>query len=713
LILLATGISAIEEELLGQIEAQRCYNRDILTDVAREVKPETIVLSPYLPGEEDLFQIILSLRNLGKRIIFLPGDPKQQDAQDWMVKLIPYGVYDYVYDPVTATSIIKRIQTPATLGDIPHGIVKASQEGGSRFAKDVVGSIKAKEQHKGLINAIRNRKKSRQTEIRDTERYPGSWFVKTGYIEDRKFIKKPIKTPGDVTPGTWDAAVVPCWPANDIRTLRRSMKSRTALIVVIKGTREHLEAGADKVVKKVTPEIIDEITATSNRLKDLWRQSESDPLTGAYTRRFFQLWLTEEQKRQTPFAVCLMDLDHFKKVNDTYGHDAGDAVLKTFAQFLRDNLRQSDVVCRFGGEEFVIGLPATKQGQAYILLDRLRQQWQERTVIHGGANIKTTFSAGIAEYSPGIDVIKLADEQLYEAKSKGRNQVHSTRNRVHVMVKEAASIVENLPIQVVSDPLQADIIIADAKAADLVADTSSLIVVSETDMGQWALKQRYPGATVTTINRLPEVLSEALGISAYVPKIQVLPGARKSDKGTSVTRNSAIYIVCPSRPSQAGETTALLASSITNIAVVCASPASTAAICLGITKQDLVGCDWRVPNANAPVIHNGIYIWPIDPELYQVRFDASPLHVANSIRHKFDLVLVDCAGDLSLCTSAPNSDLVMVIHKEGDTSDYLTQEWLRQYNYRNTCLLSPAEIPQIIAVENGFIFARGVAHESL
>jgi len=192
-----------------------------------------------------------------------------------------------------------------------------------------------------------------------------------------------------------------------------------------------------------------------------------------------------------------------------------------------------------------------------------------------------------------------------------------------------------------------------------------------------------------------------------------LPGARKSDKGTSVTRNSAIYIVCPSRPSQAGETTALLASSIKNTAVVCASPASTAAICLGISRQDLIGCDWRVPGANAPVIHNGIYIWPIDPELYQVRFDVSPLHVANSIRHKFDLVLVDCAGDLSLCTSAPNSDLVMVIHKEGDTSDYLTQEWLRQYNYRNTCLLSPAEIPQIIAVENGFIFARGVAHESL
>lgn len=701
MILLATGISAIEEELLRQIEAQRCYNRDILLDIARELKPETVVLSPYLPGEGDLVSIILSLRGLGKRVIFLPGDPRQQDARGWMIKLIPYGVYDYVYDPVTTHSVIARIQIPATLGDIPHEIVKESQEKGSGFAKDVVDSIKV-DQDKGLFSALRRRKKEKKED--PTEARPrASWLTKTGYIENGELVKESIKTPDDVRQGDWDAVVVPSWPTDRIRDLRRSIKN-TALIVVLKGGKEHLEAGADKVVRKVTPELISEVTATASRLRNLWQQSESDPLTGAYTRRFFNLWLAEQQKREIPFSVCLTDLDHFKRVNDTYGHDAGDAALKAFAHFLKTNLRKSDVVCRYGGEEFVIGLPATRQGQAYVLLDRLRQQWQERTVIHGGANIKTTFSAGIAEYSPGIDVIKLADEQLYEAKSKGRNQVHSTRNRVHVMVKEAASIVENLPIQVVSDPLQADIIIADAKAADLVADTSSLIVVSETDLGQWALKQKYPGATVTTFSRLSDALSEILGISAYVPKIQVLPGARKSDKGTSVTRNSAIYIVCPSRPSQAGETAALLASSITNIAVVCASPASTAAICLGITKQDLVGCDWRVPNANAPVIHNGIYIWPIDPELYQVRFDVSPLHVANSIRHKFDLVLVDCAGDLSLCTSAPNSDLVMVIHKEGDTSDYLTQEWLRQYNYRNTCLLSPAEIPQIIAVENGFIF---------
>lgn len=141
MILLATGFSIIEEELLKRIEAQRCYNRDILIDIAREVNPETVVLSPYLPGDEDMFDIILSLRNLGKRIIYLPGDPKQKDAQDWMIKLIPFGIYDFVYDPVKVTAIIERIGTPATLGDIPQDIVKAAGEDGSGFAKEVVGSI--------------------------------------------------------------------------------------------------------------------------------------------------------------------------------------------------------------------------------------------------------------------------------------------------------------------------------------------------------------------------------------------------------------------------------------------------------------------------------------------------------------------------------------------------------------------------------------------
>lgn len=154
MILLATGISSIEEELNKQIEAQRCYNRDILVDIAKEIKAKTIVLSPYLPGEEELFHIILSLRNLGKRIIFLPGDPKQQDAQDWMVKLIPFGIYDYVYDPVKTTAIIDRIKTPATLGDIPQAIVKAAGEDSSEFAKGVVDSIQQEPEKKNILGAL-------------------------------------------------------------------------------------------------------------------------------------------------------------------------------------------------------------------------------------------------------------------------------------------------------------------------------------------------------------------------------------------------------------------------------------------------------------------------------------------------------------------------------------------------------------------------------
>ena len=168
MILLATGLSAIEEELLKEADAQRCYNLDILVDVAREVQPDAVVISPYLPGEEDLFRVVLLLRSMGKRVIFLPGDPRLKDAQDWMIRLIPYGVYDYVYDPVTAGAVQKRINNPATLGDIPQTIVRAAGEDGTDFARDIVASIQPKEPPGvlGLLKSrINNFKRSKKTDF--------------------------------------------------------------------------------------------------------------------------------------------------------------------------------------------------------------------------------------------------------------------------------------------------------------------------------------------------------------------------------------------------------------------------------------------------------------------------------------------------------------------------------------------------------------------
>ena len=121
-------------------------------------------------------------------MIFLPGDPRQQDARGWMIA-VPYGVYDYVYDPVTTHSVIARIQIPATLGDIPHEIVKESQER-LRFAKDVVDSIRSTRTR--VIQRIKKAQK-RKRKIHRSQ-VCGVLAHQDGLHRERELVKEPIKT---------------------------------------------------------------------------------------------------------------------------------------------------------------------------------------------------------------------------------------------------------------------------------------------------------------------------------------------------------------------------------------------------------------------------------------------------------------------------------------------------------------------------------------
>ncbi|WP_283150982.1 sensor domain-containing diguanylate cyclase [Silvimonas soli] len=157
-----------------------------------------------------------------------------------------------------------------------------------------------------------------------------------------------------------------------------------------------------------------------------------DLMTGLANRRKFFSW-TETIQHQSdryrqPWSVLALDVDHFKKVNDTYGHDAGDAVLRTLADILRANIRDCDIAARFGGEEFIIGLPQTEQHGAAVVAERIRQALAETVVTVNGQDIRCTVSIGIAEYQPqsGMNmqnVLKQADAALYRAKAWGRNRV--------------------------------------------------------------------------------------------------------------------------------------------------------------------------------------------------------------------------------------------------------------------------------------------------
>jgi len=154
----------------------------------------------------------------------------------------------------------------------------------------------------------------------------------------------------------------------------------------------------------------------------------TDPLTGIANRRSFLeslgLAISFAQRHQTPLSIIMADLDDFKSVNDTYGHNAGDQVLQTFAGLLMKNCRQEDLAARFGGEEFIMILPGTGPKEAAVLGERLRHHWQETT--SQGFGIRVTASFGVAAYQPEDTMdgfIERADQALYDAKRMGKNQV--------------------------------------------------------------------------------------------------------------------------------------------------------------------------------------------------------------------------------------------------------------------------------------------------
>lgn len=156
----------------------------------------------------------------------------------------------------------------------------------------------------------------------------------------------------------------------------------------------------------------------------LRQDAHTDPLTGLGNRRALEQTLQSWEREQTPFTVMSVDVDFFKRVNDTYGHHVGDGVLRQLAQHIRECAREDDVFCRVGGEEFLVLLPRTSPHVALQVAERLRQQ-VERADMSPVPGV--TVSIGIAHWAgPGSEVagvLQRADEMLYQAKREGRNRV--------------------------------------------------------------------------------------------------------------------------------------------------------------------------------------------------------------------------------------------------------------------------------------------------
>jgi diguanylate cyclase (GGDEF)-like protein len=184
------------------------------------------------------------------------------------------------------------------------------------------------------------------------------------------------------------------------------------------------------VIYDVTDEAVSRLGMQSLN-NQLEKMSRVDGLTGLCNRHFWEEQFVMEYKRdkrsKSPSALIMIDIDNFKKVNDTYGHPAGDEVIKALASVIKKATRETDIAGRYGGEEFAIILPDTPVANVEFVAERIRRLVEKYTVVYDEINIKFTISLGIAGFKhsqkDSTQWLDAADKALYQAKNSGKNRV--------------------------------------------------------------------------------------------------------------------------------------------------------------------------------------------------------------------------------------------------------------------------------------------------
>jgi len=227
-----------------------------------------------------------------------------------------------------------------------------------------------------------------------------------------------------------------------IKLIRTKFPLEELPILVLSGTEDtaiiarFLKNGANDYIPKpfINEEFIARISNALNILdmfKKIKNMAMTDHLTGLHNRTYFyqagEQLLAIKERSQTALTICMIDIDNFKSINDTYGHDTGDRALKYIANALKNNIRKSDIVIRFGGEEFIILLPNCVVKEAYRVIENLTKTISNsRFKLDNGNEIQITISSGVTSKISSLDsmVIK-ADNYMYIAKQSGKNRVYT------------------------------------------------------------------------------------------------------------------------------------------------------------------------------------------------------------------------------------------------------------------------------------------------
>ena len=228
-----------------------------------------------------------------------------------------------------------------------------------------------------------------------------------------------------------------CTGVEVTRALRQIPEYQSLPVIYLSGETdigqqvEALRLGGDQfLTKPANPIILSAVVKTKiERYRDMLRSGRHDGLTGLLNHSASKEQLAQMLRRTLPaghLAVAMIDIDRFKSINDNYGHPVGDQVIRSLAWLLRGRLRNSDLIGRYGGEEFIIALGGVDMGQAMTLLDRIREDFSRLPHAHGRGARRASFSCGIAavpSYVTASALIEAADEALLQAKRDGRNRI--------------------------------------------------------------------------------------------------------------------------------------------------------------------------------------------------------------------------------------------------------------------------------------------------
>jgi two-component system, cell cycle response regulator len=360
------------------------------------------------------------------------------------VRGLEAGADDFITKPLDDVQLMARVKSLARLKALTDELRARARTGQEIAIEDAIRAMDSIDHDNGRILLV-------DTDPRHAERVKG--YLSASNRVD--VLAHPADAALVVSGGTYELALV-SMALNDFDPLRVCSQMRTAelsrtlpiILIAEEDDKPRVVRGLDlgvndfimrpvernELLARVRTQIRRQRYAVELRrsVNNTLALAVTDELTGLYNRRYFERHLammqTKAIEQQRDMAVMLIDMDYFKQVNDTHGHDTGDAVLREFADRLRRNIRGVDLACRFGGEEFVVLMPDTDFQQAQGVAERVRTAVAEKGFDNGkGRSLPVTVSIGLALNDGRVDtpesLLKRADVALYRAKREGRNRV--------------------------------------------------------------------------------------------------------------------------------------------------------------------------------------------------------------------------------------------------------------------------------------------------